>query len=208
MSRFPFKSWAFAHSFIFSNNLYIQRFIQQILSSFPYCTRHARPPAARRCMRSIDTPAHPPLVGAWDEIYPPCLSQLLSLLPARSYSIPCSWIGVIDTEVKKLGIRNVGHGPCHGTDRVLCLFILKKPKGSFPSFQRWLLSEFWIKGGCEREILQAASCTNTPVLCVKAPVEGIISVGIPLHSQTSRLLTSSLSLGVPVPLTAQCMWDV
>jgi hypothetical protein len=30
----------------------------------------------------------------------------------------------------------------------------------------------------------------------------------PSHSQTSRLLTSSLSLGVPVPRTNQCMWDV
>jgi hypothetical protein len=27
----------------------------------------------------------------------------------------------------------------------------------------------------------------------------------PSHSQTSRLLTSSLSLGVPVPHTTQCM---
>ncbi len=27
----------------------------------------------------------------------------------------------------------------------------------------------------------------------------------PLHLQTSRLLTSPLSLGVPVPLTTQCM---
>jgi hypothetical protein len=31
---------------------------------------------------------------------------------------------------------------------------------------------------------------------------------VPSHSQTSRLLTSSLSLGVPVPRTTQCMWDV
>jgi hypothetical protein len=30
----------------------------------------------------------------------------------------------------------------------------------------------------------------------------------PSHSETSRLLTSSLSLGVPVPQTTQCMWDV
>jgi hypothetical protein len=30
----------------------------------------------------------------------------------------------------------------------------------------------------------------------------------PSHSQTSRLLTSSLSLGVPVPLVTQCMWVV
>ena len=30
----------------------------------------------------------------------------------------------------------------------------------------------------------------------------------PSHSQTSRLLTSSLSLGVPVPHTTQCMSDV
>ena len=30
----------------------------------------------------------------------------------------------------------------------------------------------------------------------------------PSHSQTSRLLTSSLSLGVPVPPTTQCMRDV
>ncbi len=30
----------------------------------------------------------------------------------------------------------------------------------------------------------------------------------PSHSQTSRLLTSSLSLGVPVPPTTQCMQDV
>ncbi len=30
----------------------------------------------------------------------------------------------------------------------------------------------------------------------------------PSHSQTSRLLTSSLSLGVPVPRTTQCMRDV
>ncbi len=30
----------------------------------------------------------------------------------------------------------------------------------------------------------------------------------PSHSQTSRLLTSSLYLGVPVPHTIQCMWDV
>jgi hypothetical protein len=29
----------------------------------------------------------------------------------------------------------------------------------------------------------------------------------PSHSQTSRLLTSSLSLGVPVPRTTQCMRD-
>ncbi len=29
----------------------------------------------------------------------------------------------------------------------------------------------------------------------------------PSHSQTSRLLTSSLSLGVPVPRATQCMWD-
>ncbi len=29
----------------------------------------------------------------------------------------------------------------------------------------------------------------------------------PSHSQTSRLLTSSWSLGVPVPRTTQCMWD-
>jgi hypothetical protein len=28
----------------------------------------------------------------------------------------------------------------------------------------------------------------------------------PSHSQTSRLLTSSLSLGVPVPRGTQCMW--
>jgi hypothetical protein len=30
----------------------------------------------------------------------------------------------------------------------------------------------------------------------------------PSHSQTSRLLTSSLSLGIPVPRTTQCMSDV
>jgi hypothetical protein len=30
----------------------------------------------------------------------------------------------------------------------------------------------------------------------------------PSHSQTSRLLTSSLSLGVPVPRVTKCMWDV
>jgi hypothetical protein len=30
----------------------------------------------------------------------------------------------------------------------------------------------------------------------------------PSHSQTSRLLTSSLSLGVPVPRSTQCMRDV
>ena len=30
----------------------------------------------------------------------------------------------------------------------------------------------------------------------------------PSHSQESRLLTSSLSLGVPVPLTMECMRDV
>jgi hypothetical protein len=30
----------------------------------------------------------------------------------------------------------------------------------------------------------------------------------PSHSQTSRLLTSSLSLGVPVPRPTQCMRDV
>jgi hypothetical protein len=30
----------------------------------------------------------------------------------------------------------------------------------------------------------------------------------PSHSQPSRLLTSSLSLGVPVPLTTECMRDV
>jgi hypothetical protein len=30
----------------------------------------------------------------------------------------------------------------------------------------------------------------------------------PSHSQTSRLLTSSLSLGVPVPRATQCMRDV
>jgi hypothetical protein len=29
----------------------------------------------------------------------------------------------------------------------------------------------------------------------------------PSHSQTSRLLTSSLSLGVPVPRPTQCMGD-
>ncbi len=29
----------------------------------------------------------------------------------------------------------------------------------------------------------------------------------PSHSQTSRLLISSLSLGVPVPRPTQCMWD-
>jgi hypothetical protein len=30
----------------------------------------------------------------------------------------------------------------------------------------------------------------------------------PSHSQTSRLLTSSLSLGMPVPRTTQCMWGM
>jgi hypothetical protein len=30
----------------------------------------------------------------------------------------------------------------------------------------------------------------------------------PSHSQASRLLTSSLSLGVPVPRATQCMWDM
>ena len=30
----------------------------------------------------------------------------------------------------------------------------------------------------------------------------------PSHSETSRLLTSSLSLGVPVPRTTQCIRDV
>ncbi len=30
----------------------------------------------------------------------------------------------------------------------------------------------------------------------------------PSHSQTSRLLTSSLSIGVPVPRSTQCMWVV
>jgi hypothetical protein len=40
-----------------------------------------------------------------------------------------------------------------------------------------------------------------------APIESR-SHNHPSHSQTSRLLTSSLSLGVPVPLATQCMWDV
>jgi hypothetical protein len=31
---------------------------------------------------------------------------------------------------------------------------------------------------------------------------------LPSHSQTSRLLTSSLSLGVPVPHSTQCVWDM
>jgi hypothetical protein len=30
----------------------------------------------------------------------------------------------------------------------------------------------------------------------------------PSHSKTSRLLTSSLSLGVPVPRVTQCVWDL
>ena len=30
----------------------------------------------------------------------------------------------------------------------------------------------------------------------------------PSHSQTSRLLTSSLSSGVPVPRPTQCLWGV
>ncbi len=33
-------------------------------------------------------------------------------------------------------------------------------------------------------------------------------VRVKAHSQTSRLLTSSLSLGVPVPRATQCMRDV
>jgi len=39
----------------------------------------------------------------------------------------------------------------------------------------------------------------------KRPVSG---QSHPSHSQTSRLLTSSLCLGVPVPRTTQCFRDV
>jgi hypothetical protein len=49
-------------------------------------------------------------------------------------------------------------------------------------------------------------------LCVTLNLDGVSitskSHTYPSHSQTSRLLTSSLSLGVPVPRVIQCIRDV
>jgi hypothetical protein len=54
--------------------------------------------------------------------------------------------------------------------------------------------------------------TKSVVLRVNLNIDGVPIVSRshthPSHFQTSRLLTSFLSLGVPVPRTNQCMWDV
>jgi hypothetical protein len=54
--------------------------------------------------------------------------------------------------------------------------------------------------------------TKTSVLHITLNIDGVPvpsrSHTHPSHSQTSRLLTSSLCLGVPVPLTTQCMRGV
>ncbi len=53
---------------------------------------------------------------------------------------------------------------------------------------------------------------KSPSLCIKLNIDGVPitskSHTHPSHSETSRLLTSSLSLGVTVRRTTQCMWDV
>jgi hypothetical protein len=53
---------------------------------------------------------------------------------------------------------------------------------------------------------------KTAVLCINLNLDGAPiaskSHTHPSHSQTSRLLTSSLSLGVPVPRPTQCVRDV
>ena len=50
------------------------------------------------------------------------------------------------------------------------------------------------------------------VLCVNLKIDGAPITSHtdthPSHSEVSRLLTSSLSLGVPFPITTECMRDV
>ena len=54
-----------------------------------------------------------------------------------------------------------------------------------------------------------SSLGKAATLCVNLNIDGTpitsLSHTHPSHSQTSRLLTSSLSLGVPVPRTMECM---
>jgi hypothetical protein len=53
-----------------------------------------------------------------------------------------------------------------------------------------------------------STLTKAAVLRVNLNIDGERTHTHPSHSQTSRLLTSSLSLGVPVPRATQCNRDV
>ncbi len=54
--------------------------------------------------------------------------------------------------------------------------------------------------------------TKASVLRITLNLDGVPIISKshthPSHSQTSRLLTSSLSLGIPVPRSTQCMWGM
>ena len=65
-------------------------------------------------------------------------------------------------------------------------------------------------------LYRGKSLGNPPTLRIILNIDGVpVAASVasrshthPSHSKTSRLLTSSLSLGVPVPRTTQCMRGV
>ncbi len=69
-------------------------------------------------------------------------------------------------------------------------------------------------GRCSRILKTKVGSTlvNTTVLCINVNIDGTPITSKththPSHSQTSRLLTSSLSSGVPVPRVTQCIRGV
>jgi hypothetical protein len=95
---------------------------------------------------------------------------------------------------------------CHHreTDRFFCIF-RSSDRGQF-HFRHSAFSSH-LKSRVDLVVL-----TKTSVLRITLNLDGepITSKSHthPSHSQTSRLLTSSLSLGVPVPPATQCMWTV
>ena len=66
----------------------------------------------------------------------------------------------------------------------------------------------WGVDGCVGIYIVAKAAALRIILNIDGATVESRSHTHPSHSETSRLLTSSLSLGVPVPHTTQCMRDV
>ncbi len=83
----------------------------------------------------------------------------------------------------------------HNTDTITFPLLISR-------FLRYNKLEFYFR---------SSSCANQP-WSVPLPPHCVplhtLTHDDPSHSETSRLLTSPLSLGVPFPRSTQCMWDV
>jgi hypothetical protein len=113
---------------------------------------------------------------------------------------------------RSIGSHNIPQPLADSNTRLIYLRVYDNRASSFKSTKQWTFPLPPRGVSAQLKTKVGITLTKDAPLRVNLNIDGSPITSRththPSHSQTSRLLTSSLSLGVPVPRTTQCMRDV